>query len=230
VSYPKFSPTADPRVRIAQHGPRNFRTEVQDEPGGEWAGSGPAHLTRAEALEAVDTVCTLRFGEPTHDAIRSLRAQVERLTAERDELQRKVYAEKRHNGALMVDGDRRVQRALAKLPDCEAHRTELQYLRHCVSWYWDSMNSAEQARRAIVASLLLTVRGLDNTDGTVKSADVAAWLNKAVKAQDKPLARHYYPTLADCLRSAAGTCEHEGISDAVKNEIAGALGLTPVKS
>jgi len=155
--------------------------------------------------------------------------RIAQLEARNAELERKVNQLRGSNAALMVDGDRREQRALALLPDCEAHRTELQYLRHCVSWYWHCMNDSEEARWAIVTSLLLTVRGLDNTDGTVNVADVAAWMTRAVKAQEKPLKRHGYPTLADCLRSAAGACEHDSISDAVKNEIAQALGLTPVK-
>jgi hypothetical protein len=156
--------------------------------------------------------------------------RIAQLEARNAELERKLYQAEKRSAALMVDGDRREQRALALLPDCDAHRSELQYLRHMVSWYWDGMNSAEEARQAIVTSLLLTVRGLDNAGGTVRSADVAAWLEKAIDKQKKPLARHGYPTLADCLRSAAGTCEHDGISAAVKNEIAGALDLTPVKS
>jgi hypothetical protein len=227
MSEPKITPTADPRVRIAAYGPRNFRTEVRDTVDERiWYITGPAYLTRAEALLMVDETVSRHFGEPTHDAIRSLQAQVERLTAERDELQRKVYAEKRHNGALMVDADRREQRALALLPDCDAHRRELQYLRHMVSWYWNIMNDSEDARHAIVGALGKTVLDLSVNPGyTVSAAELSGKLQKAIAAQDKPLKRHGYPTLADCLRSAAGTCEHEGISDDVKKEIAEALGL-----
>lgn len=229
MSEPKISPTADPRVRIAYLGPRNWRTEVRESVNGSWCVTGPAHLTRAEALLSVDGVASRHFGEPTHDRIRSLMAQVERLTAQRDELQRKVYAEKRHNGALMVDADRREQRALALLPDCSAHRSELQYLRHVASWYWNSLSDSEEARMAIVGALGKTVLDLSANPGyTVSAAELSGWLQKAIDKQKRPLNRHGYPTLADCLRSAAGDCEHEGISEDVKREIAEALGLAVI--
>jgi hypothetical protein len=157
--------------------------------------------------------------------------RIAQLEVRNAELARKVNQLRDSNAALMVDGDRREQRALALLPDCDAHRSELQYLRHMVSWYWDRMNSAEEARQAIVGALGKTVLDLSvNPDYTVSAGELSSWLEKAIDKQKKPLARHGYPTLADCLRSAAGTCEHDGISDAVKNEIAGALDLTPVKS
>jgi hypothetical protein len=232
MSEPKITPTADPRVRIAYLGPRNWRTEVRESVNGSWCVTGPAHLTRAEALLSVDGVVSRHFGEPTHDRIRSLMAQVERLTAQRDELQAKVYAEKRHNGALMVDADQRERRAAENALSCTEHGKEIQYLRHMVSWEWNSMNDSEDARMAIVSALGNTVlaikRGAAGPDGTLKADDVAKWLEEAIAKQDKPLRRHGYPTLADCLRSAAGTCEHEGVSEDVKKEIAEALGLAVV--
>lgn len=228
ATYPKISPTEDPRVRIASYGPRNFRTQVQDEPGADWSITGPVYLTRAEALLSTEDTLSRHFGEPTHTAMRLLRAQVERLTAERDDLQRKVYEEKSHNAALRVDADRKEQRALALLPDCEAHRGELQYLRHCVSWYWHNMNDSDEARAAVVTSLMLTARGAREAgpDATVKAADIADWLEKAVDKQNKPLHRTSFPTLADCLRSAHGDCEHDTICGDVIAEVVAALGLT----
>jgi hypothetical protein len=232
VTYPKITLTADPRVRIACYGPDNWRTQVQDEPGADWAVTGPAYPTKAVALSAVDNALTVNFGSPTHAAVRSLRAQVERLTAENAKLQAKIHAERSHNGALMVDADRREQRALALLPDCEAHRQELQYLRHCVSWYWNSMNDSEDARHAIVGALGNTVlaleRGAADPDGKVGAAELLTWLKAAIAKQNKPLSRHGYPSLADCLRSAAGECDHEGIAPEVKAEIAEALGILSV--
>jgi hypothetical protein len=228
MSAPKISPTADPRVRIACHGARNWRTEVQDSVDNEiWYITGPPYESRAVALACVDGTVSRHFGEPTHDALRTLRAQVERLTAEKAELAEKLSHEKDRATALYVDGDRREQRALALLPDCEAHRRELQYLRHCVSEYWHAMNDSDQARRAIVSANQLTARNLSGggPDATVKAADVATWLMRNVDKQDKALKRHVFPTQADCLRSAAGGCEHESICDDVKADIAEVLGL-----
>lgn len=231
MSEPKISPTADPRVRIACYGARSWCTEVQDQAdAGTWHSTGPRHLTRADALLTVDDVCTRHFGEPTHDALRSLRAQVERLTAEKADLADKLSREKDSAAHARVDGDRREQRALALLPDCEAHRRELQYLRHQVGEYWHVMNDSDEARRAIVGALGKTVLDLRSTPGTfttgtVKAADLVTWLEKAIDKQDKPLRRHVFPTQADCLRSAAGECEHESICDDVKADIAEVLGL-----
>ncbi len=227
TTYPKVTTTADPRIRIVGYSARSWRLWVQAEPGADWSITGPVHLTKAEALLTVDETVSRHFGEPTHDRIRSLMAQVERLTAEKAELQAKVYEEKSHNGALMVDADRREQRALALLPDCEAHRRELQYLRHCTGEYWHAMNDADEARRAIVGALGKTVLDLSANPGyTVTAAELSGWLQKAIDKQDKPFRRHVFPTQADCLRSAAGECEHSGICDDVKADIAAVLGLT----
>lgn len=179
----------------------------------------------------VEETVSRHFGEPTHDRIRSLMAQVERLTAEKADLAEKLSREKDRATALYVDGDRREQRALALLPDCDAHKRELQYLRHCVSWYWHSMNDSEEARMRIVGALGKTVLDLRHapgtfTTGTVKASDLLAWLEKAIDAQDKPLRRISFPTLADCLRSAHGGCDHDAICGDVIAEVAGALGLT----
>ena len=226
MTNPKISPTADPRVRIAGYGARNWRTEVQDEPGADWVITGPCYLTKADALLMVDETVSRHFGEPAWSTVNALKAQVERLSAENAELQRKVYAEKRHNGALMVDADRRERRALALLPDCEAHRQELQYLRHCVSWYWHNMNDTEEARHGIVGMLGNTVLSLkDRPDYTVTAAELCGWLEKAIAAQNKPLRRTSYPTLADCLRSAHGDCDHDSACGDVIAEVVEALGL-----
>jgi hypothetical protein len=162
--------------------------------------------------------------------IRALRAQVDQLTAANAELRAKVSLYSSNHAAAMVDADRREQRALSLLPDCDAHRRELQYLRHCVSWYWESMNVSDQARMAIVGqlgNLVLSIRK-GSMPGTVKAADLVTWLEKAIDAQKRPLRRQGYPTLADCIR--AGGCEHDGLSDAVKADIAEALGLDSSKA
>ena len=137
-------------------------------------------------------------------------------------LEDKVSQLRSSNAALMVDGDRREQRALALLPDCDAHRRELQYLRHCVSWYWSEMTSAEEARQAIVGGLLVTAQRL-RPDVTFTGTELAGMLQAAVDKQKGPLKRKGYPTLADCIRG--GGCDHDGLSDAVLADIAEALGL-----
>ena len=152
--------------------------------------------------------------------------EIARLRKQVADLQDKVSQLRSSNGALIADGDRREQRALALLPDCEAHRRELQYLRHCVSWYWHSMNDSDEARRAIVGQLGNVVLGIRRGGAeTLKAADVADWLDKAIDKQKRPLNRHDYPTLADCLR--AGGCSHDGLCDDVVADIAEALGLVP---
>jgi len=228
MSEPRIYPTADARVRIACHGPRNWRTEVQSEPGASWVVIEMPHFTRAEALLQVPHIVRVYFGEADKASaeVKALQERVHQLTAENAGLAEKLRQEKNRSAALLVDGDRREQRALALLPDCDAHRRELQYLRHCAGEYWHAMNDSDQARRAIVGALGKTVLSLEASPGyTVKAAELAAWLQAAIDKQDKPLKRHVFPNQADCLRSAAGECRHEGICDDVKADIAEALGL-----
>jgi hypothetical protein len=152
--------------------------------------------------------------------------RIRQLEARNAELERKVNDLCSSNGALMVDADRRERRAAQNALSCTEHGKEIQYLRHVASWYWQCMNDSDEARHAIVGALGKTVLDLSvNPDYTVTAAELSGKLQKAIDKQNKPLRRHGYPTLADCLRSAAGGCEHEGISDAVKKEIAEALGL-----
>jgi hypothetical protein len=157
---------------------------------------------------------------------RRLQARVEQLTAQNEELQDKVRQYQTSNGALMVDADRREQRASERALSCTEHGKELQYLRHLASWYWASMVQQESARQAIVMMNLNTAKGMRElgADATVEAARVAGWLTKNVDAQNKVLRRPAgYPTLADCLR--AGGCDHDGLGDGVKAEIAEALHL-----
>ena len=84
------------------------------------------------------------------------------------------------------------------------------------------MTSAEEARQAIVGGLLVTAQRL-RPDVTFTGAELAGMLQAAVDRQKGPLKRKGYPTLADCIR--AGGCDHDGLSDAVKADIAEALGL-----
>lgn len=151
--------------------------------------------------------------------------EIERLRGQVAELEGKVSQLRSGNGALMVDADRRERRAAEAALSCTEHGRELQYLRHCVSWYWDSMNVSDQARMAIVSANLLTAKGLreGHWGEQVDAAEVAEWLEKNADAQKRPLKGRAYPTLADCIR--AGGCDHDGLSDDVKRDIAEALGL-----
>jgi hypothetical protein len=152
--------------------------------------------------------------------------EIERLRARVTELEGKVSQLRSSNGALMVDADRRERRAAEAALDCTGHGRELQYLRHCTSWYWSKMNDAEDARQAIVGGLLVTAQRL-RPDVTFTGAELAVMLQKAVDRQKGPLKRKGYPALADCSR--AGGCDHDGLSDAVKADIARALGLADVR-
>lgn len=181
------------------------------------AGTGlPAVLVDNETGRDV-TVTVTPVGE-----VSRLQARIDQLTAQKADLEAKLSQARSSAAARLVDADRREQRALALLPDCDAHRREIQYLRHCASWYWQSMTTAEEARRAIVGGLLVTAQRL-RPEVTFTGAELSAMLGRAVDRQDKPLRRKGYPTLADCLR--AGGCDHDGLSDAVKADIAKELGL-----
>jgi hypothetical protein len=158
---------------------------------------------------------------------KALQARIDQLTKTNEELESKLSQARSSNGHLMVDADRREQRARLIAQSCAEHGKEIVYLRHMTSWYWDSMNNSDEARGAVVTGLSLTARDLRarGADAMVKAAGVADWLDKAIKRQDRPLRRQGYPTLADCLRSAAGDCAHESLSDEVKADIAKELGL-----
>lgn len=54
--------TKDPRVRVENYGPGNWRTVARDDIG-EWAITGPPYATRAEALANVDATIAVFFGE-----------------------------------------------------------------------------------------------------------------------------------------------------------------------
>jgi hypothetical protein len=158
------------------------------------------------------------------DVIDREAGSVTRLEDENARLREELATEKRTSAAWFVDADRRERRALDLLPDCDAHKREIQYLRHMASWCWDSAQRAEGARGAIVAELILAARGLQHQAEPVPVHVVAEALTKAVGGQKKALARRSYPTFADCLR--AGGCDHDGLSADLKAEIAEAPGST----
>lgn len=54
--------THDPRVRVFNHGPGNFRTEVTDDDGKTWEITGPPYPTMAAALAKVDETARTYYG------------------------------------------------------------------------------------------------------------------------------------------------------------------------
>jgi hypothetical protein len=54
------SNTRDPRVRVVNYGPRNWRTEAQDADGS-WSITGPPYASKTEALLMVDQVAAYYF-------------------------------------------------------------------------------------------------------------------------------------------------------------------------
>ena len=55
-----MSNTKDARVRVVNHGPRNWRTEVRDAQG-DWYITGEPYTTKLEALANVDTAIARNF-------------------------------------------------------------------------------------------------------------------------------------------------------------------------
>jgi hypothetical protein len=56
-------PTKDPRIRIGGFGEGNWRTVVQDEPGGPWGVTGPPYPSCQVAMSQVDDVLCYYFGD-----------------------------------------------------------------------------------------------------------------------------------------------------------------------
>ena len=153
------------------------------------------------------------------DRIAQLEAEVARL---RD----RVTTLSSSCGHLMVDADRREERARKEAHDCAAHGREIHYLRHMASWQWAAHEESESAYRGLVSALILVSQRL--TGEPVPAGVLAGWLGKAIDAGNKHLGRRKFPSLADCLR--AGGCDHDGLSDGLKADIAEALGIGAVKA
>lgn len=153
--------------------------------------------------------------------------RITELEAENASLREKLHREEQRCAQLLADGDRREQRALNQLPDCDAHRSEIQYLRHLASWYHDREQQADTARKAMATSLVVTSQRLEGRTDPVPAPDLVKWLRDAARANLNILhgRRKRYPNLADCAR--AGGCDHDGISDDLKTDIARVLGLGP---
>lgn len=71
-----YHATKDPRIRIACHGPDNWRTEVVDEIGSkDWAITGPPYPAKTVAMGHVDDVLADYFGEEPSRAMLAQRIE-----------------------------------------------------------------------------------------------------------------------------------------------------------
>lgn len=83
TSTPRPYPTSHPNIRIVEHFPRVWRTEVRDDEYGEWYPTGPPYPTRTQARHAVPGLRRDHFGE--HDALLApLRKLITEVCAELD--------------------------------------------------------------------------------------------------------------------------------------------------
>jgi hypothetical protein len=114
--------TQDPRIRLSKYGSRCIRTEVRDEPGGDWDITGPVYLTWAQARAAVDDVRADYFGElPGRGALVLRIEQLEREAAGREaEL---AVARQMRNAAADYAG--RLRQAIARHQAALAHEADL---------------------------------------------------------------------------------------------------------
>lgn len=155
-----------------------------------------------------------------------LAREVERLSAGNARLRDEAAQWKDRATSARVDGDRRERRAAEAAADCARHGEEIQYLRHMASWYWNGQENEAQARRAMVMGLIKTVQAIDPTGEPFPAAELRKSLQKAIDAHLKVLHRPSgYPVPADCIR--AGGCDHDGISNELKTDVARVLGITP---
>lgn len=147
--------------------------------------------------------------------------QAASLQAENERLANRVRVLEARTGQLMVDGDRREQRAREEAHDCAAHGREIQYLRHMASWQWDHAQESASAYRGLVSALILVRQRI--TDAPVAPGVLSGWLDKAIAAGNRHIGKGGYPSLANCQR--AGGCDHDGLSDGLRADIAEALGI-----
>lgn len=69
--------TSDPRIRVAQYGPGNWRTIViDDEDSTDWDITGPPYPTKQTALAHVDDVLCDYFGELPSRAVLAQRIEL----------------------------------------------------------------------------------------------------------------------------------------------------------
>lgn len=151
--------------------------------------------------------------------------RIAQLEAENAKLRDRVGYLERQTGALMVDADRREERALRQAGSCEYHGHEIQHLRHMANWCWADASRQNGARGAIVAQLALASSGRDFVvlgKGTAERripvpGELAQWLGKCIDAQNKHMREPGFPTFADCQR--AGGCDHPALSPSLSDEV-----------
>lgn len=142
--------------------------------------------------------------------------------AEHERLRDRIRTLEGRCGHLMVDADRREERAWKTAESCAEHGREITHLRHLSSWYWAASGHADACRQAIVMAMFNLADNLRHD--RVDPAAIPGLLDKAVHVQSKVLRRPPgYPTLADCLRG--GGCEHDGLAPGLAAEIATELGV-----
>jgi hypothetical protein len=100
-------------------------------------------------------------------------------------LRRRVNELESSNAALMVDAGRREQRALDRLPDCDAHRDELDHLRRQAREFWQLMTIAEDAISAYIGQLDAIRERVTHHSGPVPVDAVGKWLTGAINAVSK---------------------------------------------
>lgn len=139
-------------------------------------------------------------------------AEIERLTRENEDLRQKLKLAKGNAAQARVDADRREKRALALLPDCEAHRNEIKYLRGLISWYYADMNRHEDARSSMVRALIIAGKKLEDRTEPVPVPNLLKAINDWTGPQ-AAIIRRPIPDFDD-------------LSDDVKRDIARVLGIT----
>jgi len=143
-------------------------------------------------------------------------ARIAQLEAENERLRERVTRLESRCGHLMVDADRREERALRQAESCEYHGEEIQRLRHMADWCWSNGNRQESARQSIVMVLFMLADKCEASE-SVPGAEVASWLRKAIDAQRKTGREPGFPTFADCQR--AGGCDHPALSPSLSEAV-----------
>lgn len=144
--------------------------------------------------------------------------------AEHERLLRRISTLESRCGHLMVDANRREERATEIAESCPEHGKEIQRLRHLSSWYWAASGHSDDCRKAVVGAIINASMAMRDRAEPVAPADLVKFLDKITDAQKRVTRRPIgYPTLADCLR--AGGCDHDGLCGGLTAEVAAELGV-----
>lgn len=151
--------------------------------------------------------------------------RIAQLEAENEKLRGRVRLLETRCGHLMVDADRREERARDEAWSCPEHGKRILSNERLAWWHWANSGYQEQQRQAIVTALILVQRDeLARRSEPVPVDLLCKWLDKCVAAQRK-VRKHPegWPPLGDYLTGRDGF----GPPAAMKAEIAEALGLGP---